>query len=602
MNKKKSIWTFVLAFVLIMPAMFLLSACGGHKHSFAQEWSKDGEYHWHACTGEGCTEVDSKTKHNYTNEDDTDCDTCGYVRTIAENEVVSESVISKVYNGKTQAIVQGVDFTVTHGEASVSYKLKDSTDNFTVNAPVNAGTYLVKIVVPASSTYKSASKTVEYTIEKINMNEVLKNINPAYNGTETYEERVFKGENSLANDSIFIRITFPNKNVGTECSGAELYTTNTDKTVLNNYAFDAKTFKVSRTGKFIYLDSTKNRKLTIKNSLEGGFTQVELDSTNFGILEGDEVYLVIEKTYEWPTNSEIKLVIDAKDYKVGENEVVKLGGVDKDKYQLYMVESAPASAKYTKIETKVTGADLIDSTYKFGANGDSIAYGATSFVINKAEGKNWSDQMFVLDEKDKTKDTVSKEVKIQVWCGSSIIATMYRVGSKCLDKEHNINMDYAYNNGSYNNDTGIAIFKLLKNVSGYTDEEGRWICETPSATLSVQLVFTEIREITATSEGVAFGGDKLLSGYTYVFRLKVNSSDTFFAISYSANLVASVAGVYCAEDVPNGEDIMYYEGEEPGFQGLEDKNIGCNFDYDVLIYITVTQGSDSSSITIKFVE
>ena len=40
MTKKKSIWALALSFMLFVPAMFLLSACGKHEHSFSGDWSK----------------------------------------------------------------------------------------------------------------------------------------------------------------------------------------------------------------------------------------------------------------------------------------------------------------------------------------------------------------------------------------------------------------------------------------------------------------------------------------------------------------------------------------------------------------------------------
>lgn len=36
-----------------------------HQHAFATEWSKDETHHWHACTGEDCTDVSDKAEHNF---------------------------------------------------------------------------------------------------------------------------------------------------------------------------------------------------------------------------------------------------------------------------------------------------------------------------------------------------------------------------------------------------------------------------------------------------------------------------------------------------------------------------------------------------------
>ena len=65
MTKKKSIWAFVLAFMLVVPAMFLFSACGKHKHSFSDDWSKSETRHWHACTGKNCEEKSDLADHDF---------------------------------------------------------------------------------------------------------------------------------------------------------------------------------------------------------------------------------------------------------------------------------------------------------------------------------------------------------------------------------------------------------------------------------------------------------------------------------------------------------------------------------------------------------
>lgn len=61
MTKKKTIIMMVLAFCLIVPAMFLFSACGKHSHNAAAKWSSDETYHWHVC--EGCNEQLDKAEH-----------------------------------------------------------------------------------------------------------------------------------------------------------------------------------------------------------------------------------------------------------------------------------------------------------------------------------------------------------------------------------------------------------------------------------------------------------------------------------------------------------------------------------------------------------
>ena len=68
MTKKKSIWSFVLACCLIVPAMLIMTACGKdkggntdaeeHTHTYSAEWTSDGTHHWHTAT---CDHADEKS-------------------------------------------------------------------------------------------------------------------------------------------------------------------------------------------------------------------------------------------------------------------------------------------------------------------------------------------------------------------------------------------------------------------------------------------------------------------------------------------------------------------------------------------------------------
>ena len=56
-----------------------------HEHRYG-DWSKDGTSHWHECTDNDCPNreesIKDKAAHVYTDDADTTCDTCGYVRTV----------------------------------------------------------------------------------------------------------------------------------------------------------------------------------------------------------------------------------------------------------------------------------------------------------------------------------------------------------------------------------------------------------------------------------------------------------------------------------------------------------------------------------------
>ena len=52
----------------------------GHTHNYETQWTKDDRGHWHTC--KGCEDLKDYADHVYDNSCDTDCNTCGYVRTI----------------------------------------------------------------------------------------------------------------------------------------------------------------------------------------------------------------------------------------------------------------------------------------------------------------------------------------------------------------------------------------------------------------------------------------------------------------------------------------------------------------------------------------
>lgn len=53
-------------------------------HAWTEDWDSDDTYHWHTCTVDGCGYTKDKAEHDYTDADDTTCDTCGCQRTLPD--------------------------------------------------------------------------------------------------------------------------------------------------------------------------------------------------------------------------------------------------------------------------------------------------------------------------------------------------------------------------------------------------------------------------------------------------------------------------------------------------------------------------------------
>lgn len=82
MIKKKSFLTLLLAFALVLPAVFMLTACG-NKHKYSENWSTDATSHWHACTSENCDKTKDNSEHTFTTKKDNanhweECSVCGF--------------------------------------------------------------------------------------------------------------------------------------------------------------------------------------------------------------------------------------------------------------------------------------------------------------------------------------------------------------------------------------------------------------------------------------------------------------------------------------------------------------------------------------------
>ena len=113
----------VLMVCLIVPVMFVFTACG-HEHTYSEAWSSDATHHWHVATCDHTDEKSDYAEHDYTDDADTTCNTCGYLRetegfniwdgTTAEVPAEDEGVITltsaEQLAGLAKAVNEGNDF------------------------------------------------------------------------------------------------------------------------------------------------------------------------------------------------------------------------------------------------------------------------------------------------------------------------------------------------------------------------------------------------------------------------------------------------------------------------------------------------------------
>ena len=93
-----------------------------HEHRYG-DWSKDGTSHWHECTDNDCPNreesIKDKAAHVYTDDADTTCDTCGYVRTVTPEIVpVSQITLNKAETSISVGNSETLTATVTPENAA----------------------------------------------------------------------------------------------------------------------------------------------------------------------------------------------------------------------------------------------------------------------------------------------------------------------------------------------------------------------------------------------------------------------------------------------------------------------------------------------------
>ena len=224
-----------------------------HKHTYATEWSKDENNHWHAAT---CAHTDEKndlqahTFGEWTTKTPADygvdkveertCTVCGerQEQTVENSAIppkdndVPVDTIEFTYNGKSQPIDSLVK---AENKANMVIKyvgVGETTYEESTTAPTNAGTYQYTITIPATAEWKAAEKTGNYTIEKYELTELYKKQTAEYNGKDKIWIRFYTLDN---NKPVNIGIVMESANVGAKFSYVWL-----PELLQDNYTFDEK--------------------------------------------------------------------------------------------------------------------------------------------------------------------------------------------------------------------------------------------------------------------------------------------------------------------------------------------------------------------------
>ena len=112
----------------------------GHTHTAGTEWQKDATNHWHLCTAGDGYEMD-KANHTYDNDQDTDCNVCGYVRTVTPVDYTANGdyVLDIENAGATPGIYS---WTKGTNDGTFGTNANDSAKYFKISSGSGAYDYL----------------------------------------------------------------------------------------------------------------------------------------------------------------------------------------------------------------------------------------------------------------------------------------------------------------------------------------------------------------------------------------------------------------------------------------------------------------------------
>ena len=120
--KRKSLFTILAIALMLVLSLSVLTACNKDgKHNFAEEWSNDETYHWHACADKGCKETKDKAEHSWNGgsvsvEPTTEkegamvytCTVCRREKTEKIDKLVAETEYTITFDSKGGSAVQPV--------------------------------------------------------------------------------------------------------------------------------------------------------------------------------------------------------------------------------------------------------------------------------------------------------------------------------------------------------------------------------------------------------------------------------------------------------------------------------------------------------------
>lgn len=358
---KKSLVAIMTITMTLVLSLSALTACGGNKHEFSDEWKKDESYHWHECTKKKHTDTTEKTPHEFKEEivkaadygvegeKKFTCTVCEYSYTegidavdAKDNEIklAEGKMLDKTYDGKVVDTTGKFSFN-GDGAVTVMFKVTGAADDtYTADAPKNAGEYTVKVSVKDTAEWKAATQTFDFEIAKKELTGAA--ATKAYDGNATIEATP---DGVVAGDAVTATITMTSKNIDATVQSVMLEGADKD-----NYLIDKTDVVASITKKDITED------IPNMNYFYNGTTSLFLyngSTGSYGTIYGDAVI--------------IRVIFASKDVGTTNITGVSISGTDGGNYR---IDHTKLSG--TIIQTSLSLVGINFKIFKFGDNYYSV--------------------------------------------------------------------------------------------------------------------------------------------------------------------------------------------------------------------------------------
>ncbi len=523
--KRKNLLTVVF---VLLSCVLVFAACAPapeeHTHTYSKEWSSNAAEHWHAATCEHTDLKEGVEAHTFGAWAETKaptatemgekrrvCSVCNYtekqeVAALGAQEntlaLAAGVTLGKTYDKQAIAFTTEMFQYQGNGAVTFAYKAKDAAV-FDAEVPSVAGEYVVKVSVAGTSEWKEVEREFDFTIAQVRLASIEKALEVMYDGSSTEFDFTSKITEKVANDDIRLIVKMNGFAVGSTVK--EVKFTGDDAC---NYTYDTTKLSVTivkariNIGRTQFETQYKSGAWKTVFALAAGDGVVEKD----GVLENVSFEVLQDNKADWANKKSYALYTENAT-KVSNIERVRLVGTDAGNYTFACDEDGNLGATlYCKVKETAIDA-ILDQLNDYDWGGlivDNVTFANKKLVVGGYQGE--------ITDKLIDDENNFKQLKFEMFVrGTEIkIAQGTRILWQGDDCEH------IYNDCELIPGIGGPAnleINLLKNVDGYTDENGYWICEQQNVNLTLKV--TETTDVAEKNQDL-FEDGLVKAGYALV--------------------------------------------------------------------------------------